>query len=100
MDVIKNSLARALEIPDEHVGFYADNPRHARVFSMTRQLHYYIVRNADIEWATCECDWALRGNMCKHQIKVMMLAGFDIQTIANKGVILYGAAMNDGKSCN
>ncbi|KAI5060868.1 hypothetical protein GOP47_0023373 [Adiantum capillus-veneris] len=99
MDIVKNSVARALDIPDENVGFYADDPRHARVFSMSKQLHSYTVRNADTEWATCECDWAFRGNMCKHQVKVMILAGFDIKTIVQTGLHMYTIAVNDNHPC-
>ncbi|MCO5554535.1 hypothetical protein L7F22_008065 [Adiantum nelumboides] len=75
MDVVKNSLARALEIPDEYVRFHGDDHKHAKVLSLSKKLHFYIVLNADIEWATCTCDWALKGNLCKHQVKVMMLIG-------------------------
>lgn len=96
MDVVKNSVARALEIPDDHVGFYDDDPRHARVFSMTNQLRFYVVHNADIEWATCDCDWALRGNLCKHQVKVMMMVGFKVDTILHRGVDMYNAHAIDG----
>ncbi|MCO5613306.1 hypothetical protein L7F22_067582 [Adiantum nelumboides] len=96
MDVVKNSVARALEIPDDHVGFYDDDARNARVFSMSTQLHFYVVRNADVEWATCNCDWALRGNLCKHQVKVMMMVGFKVETILHKGVDMYDASVIDG----
>ncbi|MCO5559038.1 hypothetical protein L7F22_012630 [Adiantum nelumboides] len=74
MDVIKNSLARALEIPDENVGFYGDDPRHARVFSMTKQLH----------------------NLCKHQVKVMILGGISIETILHRGIDMYNTMVIDG----
>ncbi|MCO5601561.1 hypothetical protein L7F22_055684 [Adiantum nelumboides] len=99
MDVIKNSLARALEILDENVGFYGDDPRHARVFSMTKQLHFYLIRNADMEWATCDCDWALRGNLCKHQVKVMILGGISIETILHRGIDMYNTMVIDGTPC-
>ncbi|MCO5608161.1 hypothetical protein L7F22_062367 [Adiantum nelumboides] len=96
MDVIKNSLARALEIPDENVGFYGDDPRHARVFSMTKQLHFYLIHNADMEWANCDCDWALRENLCKHQVKVMILGGISIETILHRGIDMYNTMVIDG----
>ena len=93
MDVLKNSLARAIEIPDEYVKFHNDDPRSAKVLSMSKQNHRYKVLNADVEWATCECDWALKGNLCKHQVKVMMLNGIDVHTIVSKGMSMYNDAL-------
>ncbi|MCO5547475.1 hypothetical protein L7F22_000925 [Adiantum nelumboides] len=86
MDVVKNSLACALEMPDEYVRFHGDDPKHAKVLSLSKQLHFYTVLNADVEWATCNCNWAIRGNLCKHQVKVMILASIDAQTIIDKGL--------------
>ncbi|MCO5587623.1 hypothetical protein L7F22_041572 [Adiantum nelumboides] len=96
MDVVKNSLARALEIPDEYVRFHGDDPKHAKVLSLSKQLHFYTVLNADVEWATCNCDWAIRGNLCKHQVKVMILASIDAQTIIDKGLSMYSRTIEDG----
>ncbi|MCO5582895.1 hypothetical protein L7F22_036797 [Adiantum nelumboides] len=96
MDVVKNSLARAMEIPDEYVRFHGDNYKHAKVLSLSKQLHVYTILNADVEWATCSCDWAIRGNICKHQVKVMMLIGIDVNTIVNTGVNMYNKEVQEG----
>ena len=31
----------------------------------------YLMYSPNCEWACCDCMWALKGDICKHQIKIL-----------------------------
>ena len=68
-----NVVLKAREIPDSCVTLpiACDGP--ALVTSKTNASKSYSVYNPDCEWGCCDCAWALKGNICKHQIKVLMI---------------------------
>ena len=68
-----NAVLKAREIPDSCVTLpiACDGP--ALVTSKSNVEKVYSVYNPDCEWGCCDCAWALKGNICKHQIKVLML---------------------------
>ncbi|KAI5070538.1 hypothetical protein GOP47_0014881 [Adiantum capillus-veneris] len=73
--VVENSYQRALQIPDGHVTFVDTSKGVALVESISSPGQGYTVFNTDCEWACCTCKWAEQGNICKHQIKVMLMRG-------------------------
>ncbi|MCO5607055.1 hypothetical protein L7F22_061247 [Adiantum nelumboides] len=66
MDVVKNSLARALEIPDEYVRFHGDDPKHAK------------------------------GKPLQAPSKGHDIGCIDAQTIIDKGLSMYSRTIEDG----
>ena len=70
---IINAVLKAREIPDSCVTLPIANDGPALVTSKTNASKLYSVYNPDCEWGCCDCVWALKGNICKHQIKVLMM---------------------------
>ena len=68
-----NAVLKAREIPDSCVTIPIANDGPALVTSKTNASKSYKVYNPDCEWGCCDCVWALKGNICKHQIKVLMM---------------------------
>ncbi|KAD5803098.1 hypothetical protein E3N88_14458 [Mikania micrantha] len=64
------SWHRALQIPDTDVTL--DN-LFAKIISQNDRTRVHLVWNPGSEFAFCDCDWSLRGNLCKHVIKVNMI---------------------------
>ena len=70
---IINVVLKAREIPDSCVTLPIANDGPALVTSKTTAGKLYIVYNPDCEWGCCDCMWAMKGNICKHQVKVLMM---------------------------
>ena len=68
-----NAVLKAREIPDSCVTLPIADDGPAIVTSKTNAAKSYSVYNPDCEWGCCDCAWALKGNICKHQIKVLMM---------------------------
>ena len=68
-----NAVLKAREIPDSCVTLPIAYDGPAIVTSKTNASKMYFVYNPDCEWGCCDCVWALKGNICKHQIKVLMM---------------------------
>ena len=68
-----NAVLKAREIPDSCVTLPIADDRPALVTSKTNPTKLYSVYNPDCEWGCCNCAWALKGNICKHQVKVLMI---------------------------
>jgi hypothetical protein len=68
-----NAVLKAREIPDSCVTLPIANDGPALVTSKTNANKKYTVYNPDCEWGCCDCLWAIKGNICKHQIKVLMM---------------------------
>ena len=68
-----NAVLKAREIPDSCVTLPIADDGPALVTSKTNPTKLYSVYSPDCEWGCCDCMWALKGNICKHQIKVLMI---------------------------
>lgn len=44
-----------------------------RVVSCSNPEVVYFVHDAAGEWASCTCAWSEQGNLCKHQVKCLIL---------------------------
>jgi hypothetical protein len=86
---VENAFTLALRIPDLDVRYpqnvHVSGLGHvALVRSQSRKEIWYEVFNAQPEWALCTCVWALKGNICKHQLKVMLMERATISsTVSN-----------------
>ena len=68
-----NAVLKAREIPDSAVTLPIVDDGPALVTSRKNPSKFYSVYSPDCEWGCCDCFWALKGNICKHQIKVLMI---------------------------
>ena len=68
-----NAMLKTREIPDSCVTLPIADDGPALVTSKTNPTKLYYVYSLDCEWGCCDCMWALKGNICKHQIKVLMI---------------------------
>ena len=73
-----NAVIKAREIPDSCVTLPIADDGPALVTSMNNAAKLYSVYNPECEWGCCDCMWALKGNICKHQIKVLMILHPDL----------------------
>lgn len=64
---------QAEKIPDTAVALPASADQPATVQSMSAAGTSYRVFNASSQWASCDCILGLKGQLCKHQIKVLQL---------------------------
>ena len=71
--IMVNSIIQANSIPNDNVvlPLYIGGP--ALVRSSKRGHIAYAVHNPCAEWAVCECVYSQKGNICKHQFKVLEL---------------------------
>jgi hypothetical protein len=61
---------------DEQVCFPdSQDPNRAVVKSLKPDGKEYNVRNIYSNFPTCNCKWADQGNMCKHQLKALLVKG-------------------------
>jgi hypothetical protein len=73
-----NVVLKAREIPDSCVTLPIANDGPALVTSSNDPSKFFSVYSPDCEWGCCDCMWALKGNICKHQIKVLMMLHPDL----------------------
>ncbi|MCO5557588.1 hypothetical protein L7F22_011154 [Adiantum nelumboides] len=94
--LIEHSIERAHSIQDGDVSFsHESSSVMARVKSQSFSKGvYYTVYNADCDWGCCNCAWAMKGNLCKHQVKVMLMKGFNLNTLVGKCFDLYHGGHN------
>lgn len=95
LGLVKSSLERAKKIPDHHVQFCGEQNKNARVKSQSQDKLWYKLRNVDCEWACCDCEWAMKGNICKHQIKVMLVNGLHAYKVVAKTMDMFTEANQD-----
>ncbi|GFP92921.1 hypothetical protein PHJA_001436400 [Phtheirospermum japonicum] len=62
-----------LQIPDDSVSFDDKNRLFAQVVSQKDGSLKRVVWNPGSEFAHCDCEWSLQGNLCKHIVKVNMI---------------------------
>ncbi|XP_071742665.1 uncharacterized protein [Rutidosis leptorrhynchoides] len=67
------SWYRALQIPDTDVTLDNINNSFAKVVSQNDRNKSHLIWNPGSEFAFCDCEWSLRGNLCKHVVKVNMI---------------------------
>ena len=68
-----NAVVKARKIPDSCVTLPIADDGPALVTSSNNPSTLYSMYSPDCEWGCCDCAWALKGNICKHQIKVLMI---------------------------
>lgn len=76
--IASTSWYRALQIPDAAVSFESrqQSQHHfAKVLSQKDNNITRLVWNPGSEFAHCDCEWSMQGNLCKHVIKVNMICG-------------------------
>ncbi|KAK9705525.1 hypothetical protein RND81_07G063700 [Saponaria officinalis] len=71
--IASTSWHRALQIPDSAVYFPENIHLFAKIRSLKDNNVSHTVWNPGSEFAFCDCAWFLRGNLCKHVIKVNMM---------------------------
>ncbi|KAI5081789.1 hypothetical protein GOP47_0001532 [Adiantum capillus-veneris] len=91
-NAIENSYQRALGIPDGYVRHMDSSSSVALVQSITTQGHFHTVFNADCDWACCTCRWAKQGNVCNHQIKVILMKGDSHSSLIARCLLMYSAS--------
>ena len=70
--IVASAVIRAEEIPDEHVLFDLDQDL-AYVASQTTCGTIWVVTSPNSDWAQCSCPLGMRGNVCKHAVKVFRM---------------------------
>lgn len=73
--IASTSWHRALQIPDTCVSFDLKDQLFAEVGSQKDSSLNRLVWNPGSEFAHCDCEWSLQGNLCKHVVKVNMICG-------------------------
>ncbi|KAL2528270.1 SWIM zinc finger family protein [Forsythia ovata] len=71
--IASTSWHRALQIPDTAVTLDDKDRFFAKVLSQKDSRLMRQVWNPGSEFAHCDCEWSLQGNLCKHVIKVNMI---------------------------
>ncbi|KAI5068050.1 hypothetical protein GOP47_0016395 [Adiantum capillus-veneris] len=87
---VESSVARALRIPDTDVR-YSRNihfPSVAYVRSQSKREIWHEVFNAQSGWACCTCDWGVKGNICKHLFKVILMEGAPVSSMTPSSMAL------------
>lgn len=72
--MLETSMEKAKIIPDHHCILHADIQNSYWVQSQS-SLKTYLVIYSDQGFSSCDCLWAMKGNFCKHVIKIGMLHG-------------------------
>ena len=68
-----NVVLKAREIPDSCVTLPIADDGPTLVTSKSDAAKVYSVYNPDCKWGCCDCMWAMKENICKHQIKVLQI---------------------------
>lgn len=71
--IASTSWYRALQIPDTDVTMDDKGQLFAKVVSQKDANLKHLVWNPGSEFAFCDCQWSMQGNLCKHVIKVNMM---------------------------
>ena len=78
-EIVLNSLHLAMHSMSDSQVSFVPNSHPLRAFVTSCQAHdkKYEVYNVGSNFPTCSCPWAEEGNMCKHQLKCLLLKGWD-----------------------
>ena len=71
--IVAGVVLRAREIPDNYVFMYPDEKDVALVISVNNYPAVWTVTCPNSTWAQCDYPMGMRGNICKHQVKVFKL---------------------------
>ncbi|MCO5588011.1 hypothetical protein L7F22_041965 [Adiantum nelumboides] len=92
--IVESSFARALKIPDADVRY----PRSAAHFpslghvayvrSQSKREVWHEVFNTQSGWACCTCEWGIKGNICKHQFKLILMEGVPVSSMTPNSMAL------------
>ncbi|PIN20791.1 hypothetical protein CDL12_06515 [Handroanthus impetiginosus] len=101
--IASTSWHRALEIPDNSVSFDETDHLFSKVLSQKDSSVKRLVWNPGSEFAHCDCEWSLQGNLCKHVIKVNMIcenlpcyhSSMSFQSLKNILIDLWKKPMDD-----
>ncbi|KAL8473565.1 hypothetical protein ACS0TY_030410 [Phlomoides rotata] len=101
--IASTSWHRALQIPDHSVSLDDKDQLFAKVVSQKDSSVNRLVWNPGSEFAHCDCEWSLQGNLCKHVIKVNMICGnlpsyqssMSFQSLKNILIDLWKKPMDD-----
>ncbi|KAL3701153.1 hypothetical protein R1sor_019175 [Riccia sorocarpa] len=86
------SIIKAKDMPDSNVldQSTVDGKEVAWVRSGSDPSRIHEVVGWNSDKGGCSCGWAVQGNVCKHQIKVLLLAGYTELELLKKLGIKYG----------
>ncbi|KAL3701242.1 hypothetical protein R1sor_019264 [Riccia sorocarpa] len=75
--VILSSVHAALEMDDSSIRFHTAPQSHmyATVQNCSDADRVYLVEDIYNNSPSCNCPWGVHGNMCKHQVKALLLVG-------------------------
>lgn len=101
--IVSTSWHRALQIPDHSVSVDDKDQLFAKVVSQKDSSVNRLVWNPGSEFAHCDCEWSLQGNLCKHVIKVNMIcsnlpnyqSSMSFQSLKNILIDLWKKPMDD-----
>ena len=68
-------------------------PNCAVVKSTSTAGKEHVVRNIYSNFPSCDCEWADQGNMCKHQIKALLMRGHEGGLIVQQLGTRFGSEM-------
>lgn len=74
--IVASAVIRAEEIPDELVKICEEQDI-AYVASQTNFPAIWVVTSPNSDWAHCNCPLGMRGNICKHVVKVFRMINAD-----------------------
>jgi hypothetical protein len=95
---VENSFEKTLKIPNNHVIYDDNHMECVQVCSMSKPGVLYKVYGAFTNWACCTCKNAELGNICKHQVKVMLLHNNSTTIVKEQCIELYNTSLP--KVCN
>ena len=69
--IVANGIAKANAIPIQHVQRHPSIEGAWQVHSQSALGRWYGILDPYTKYTSCSCEWAIRGNMCKHQLAVI-----------------------------
>ena len=69
--IVASGISKIKAIPIEHVERHPTIEGHWQVHSQSALGRWYDVLDPYTKYALCSCEWAIRGNMCKHQFVII-----------------------------
>lgn len=70
---IINAILKDKQIPNHRVMLPIAEDAPIIVSSHNNLSNSYLMYSLDCEWACCDCRWALKGDICKHEIKILKI---------------------------
>ena len=69
--IVANAITKAKTIPLDHIRRHEATMGGCQVQSQNIHGRWYDVINPYTLYASCSCEWYIRGNMCKHQLTII-----------------------------